>query len=64
MILLTVEVAGFMAGRLANGDNITDRGLIFALDKVLHDLGNLFHWLRRPDLRRLDEYISSSPLRV
>jgi hypothetical protein len=41
--LLTVDGAGFMADGLANRDNITDGGLIFALDEILHNLGDLLH---------------------
>jgi hypothetical protein len=45
--LLTVKVAGLVARGLANGDDVADGGLIFALNKILHDLWDLLRWLGR-----------------
>jgi hypothetical protein len=45
LMMLTVKSAGFIAGRLANRNNIADCGLIFALYKVLHNLGGRLGWL-------------------
>jgi hypothetical protein len=40
LIMLTVKVAGFVAGWLADGDDISGCRLIFALDEILHNFGN------------------------
>jgi hypothetical protein len=49
LIMLIVEGTGFIPRRLANGDNITDCGLVFALHEKLHDFWDLLLRLRRPN---------------
>ncbi len=62
--MLTVKVAGSIGGRLANGNNITDRGLKLALYKILHnlgDIGDLSRRVRRAGLGGLDNLVSGNP---
>lgn len=56
--MLTMRSAGFIAGWLANRDAISDCGLIFALDEILHDLGDSSLWLSG---RGLYEQLAAAP---
>ena len=50
--MLTVKVAGLVARGLADGNDVTDGGLEFALYEILHDLWDLLLWLGRFGLGR------------
>lgn len=45
LVLLTIEVAGLITWWLADGEDVADGGLEFALDIILHDFRGFLLWL-------------------